>query len=174
MPNLLKRVKLQPRLQTAQPLAQPSQAVAWGSDLAGQIARPPENAQQMLLIVRYKIVCLAGERLGYDAGIGRIVHQCVSTSLTLTGGGRSHLRPCLMEQSCQQGEQIGRFAPEHLIRLLQHRRPDPNPDGAALAQFQERARPTAGGKHGRKERAGIQEDAHLRYIRSALRGASGA
>ena len=97
MLNPLKRVKLQPRLQTAQPLAQPSQAVAWGSDLAGQIARPPENAQQMLLIVRYKIVCLAGERLGYDAGIGRIVHQCVSTSLTLTGGGRSHLRPCLME-----------------------------------------------------------------------------
>ena len=73
MPNPLKRVKLQPRLQTDQPLAQPGQAVAWGSDLAGQIARP-ENAQQMLLIVRYKIVCLAGERLGYDAGIGRIVH----------------------------------------------------------------------------------------------------
>ena len=47
----------------------------------------------MLLIVRYKIVCLAGERLGHDAGIGRIVHQRVGAGLALTGGRRPTCAP---------------------------------------------------------------------------------
>ena len=96
----------------------------------------------MLLIVRHQIVRLAGERLGHDPGIGSIIHDRGGTGPLLTGRRRPHLRLRLMQQSRQEGQQLGRLPPEHLIDFLQYGRPDPNPDRAALAQLQERACPS--------------------------------
>jgi hypothetical protein len=67
------------------------------------------------LIVRHKVVHLAGQRLSDDPGIGRIVHSRGGACLLVSGGRRSYLYLRLMEQGSQQWEQIRRFALEHFI-----------------------------------------------------------
>lgn len=72
----------------------------------------------MFLIVRHKIIRPAGQRLGHDPGIGRIIHDRSGVRLLLLRGRRPdlHLRP--VQQAGQQREQIRRLAPKHLIGLL--------------------------------------------------------